>query len=377
MALPGTGFKLAYQVALEMSFTLLEPYVATTSTTSVNSPGSTTVTVNSFGIPIPAIYAGAELVIDPNTPNQEVVVVTAINLSTRQFTALFAFTHSIGATIIAPTFPTQATSGDPFFTQSEILSYLGRAQNEFLAECPCIFALTNQLVNIGQIYQQLVCDSIEIDRIAASNIAIPVVSMTRTSNLVTAISATPHNLSANSRFSIFNAPDPGFNGAFKAITILSPTSWTYAQYAPNAYMPGGMLGLWTRLYETSQEQLTMQDYGWRNQNITKLASWYEDRTSVYKFGVNGRPATAIPVEILSSIRDTHTLALTDGFLVPDICLHGVKYKALEYCFSKDGEMKDPMRESYCKMRADRIIMATKRYMEWMGINDEMMEMAGK
>lgn len=375
MAQPGLGFKVCWQVAMDISMVLVEPYIATTLATAVPTPGSTTVTVGSLGIPLPAVYVGALLVIDPNTSNQEIVSVTNYNFSTSQFTATFANTHSIGAVVIAPTFPTQAISGDPFFTQSEILSYIARAQNQFLNDCPCIFALTYQMVQSGQIYQQVTCDAIEISRIAASNTAIQLTSLSRTGNLVTAISSTPHNLSQNSRFSILSSIDPSFNGSFRASTIVSSTEWQYTQVAANSTSSGGILGLWTRLYEMSQEMLWAQNPNWRNQFITSLSSFWEDRAGNYAFGVNGKPSTNIPIEVLTSIRDTDTLELTDGLLCPDICAHVLKYRALEYALSKDGQQADPLRAAYCKMRADRVTMAVQRYMAWLGVDEMAMEQA--
>jgi hypothetical protein len=158
-------------------------------------------------------------------------------------------------------------------------------------------------------------------------------------------------------------------------TVISSTSWSYTQVQPNATTTGGAAVLWLRLYETSSEELSIQNPFWRNQNITQLSSWYEDRTGNYQWGVNGKPATTLPVEVLVSQRDTDTLAFTDGFLVPDPCLHYVKYKALEYCFSKDGEMRDPMRAKYCGMRFARGVQTVRRWMEGMGVESGMAEAA--
>jgi hypothetical protein len=110
-----------------------------------------------------------------------------------------------------------------------------------------------------------------------------------------------------------------------------------------------------------------QGPGWRNQFLTSLNSWYEDRTGLYQWGVGGNPATGFPLEILSSMRDTDTLALTDGFLAPDICLHLVKYKALEYAWSKEGECRSPMMAQYAAMRYQRGLLAARRWMSSAGL----------
>ena len=377
MALPGSGYRSVLSVMLEMSFTLLEDIVYTSITTAVSAPGSATVVVGSLGIPRNAVYIGARLVVDPGTANQEIVTVTNVNPSASSFTAGFNFAHPIGALVVGATFPVQAASGDPFFTQVEILSYIARAQHEFLASVPCIFGLNTQTVQFGQIYQQLVCDAIEMHRIASSSQYIALTSLTRSSGTVTAVSVSPHGLSATQKFSIYNPLDPSFVGAFKVAGVTNTTTFTYTQDQPDASTTGGAAVLWTRLYETSSEELSIQDPLWRNQNITKLSSWYEDRTGVYKWGVNGKPASAFPVEVLVSTRDTDTLAMTDGFLVPDVLVAYIKYGALRYVFEKDGEQRDPLRAKYCAMRFARGIATTQRWLDGMGIGTGMQKAAAR
>jgi hypothetical protein len=375
-----------------MSFHLLEDYIFTSLATAVSAAGSTTVTVGSLGTPRNALYDGAQLIIDWGNPNQEVVTVTAVNASASTFTATFSFTHAIGAQVIGATFPVQASSGDYFFSQSEIQSYLARAQHEYLAQVPCIFQLNTQTVQFGQIYQQLVCDAIEMHRVASSRQYIALSSLTRgggggfgeggfgegpfgvgagTPNLVTAVSLSPHNLIQGQKFSIYGAPDPSFDGAFIVGTVINSTSWSYNQAGPNATTNGGAAVLWLRLLETSGEELSIQNPFWRNQNITQLRAWGEDRSGNYTWFVDGKPASQFPVEVLVSQRDTDTLAMTDFFLVPDMLLHYVKYKALEYCWSKDGEARDPLRAKYATTRFDRGIMATKRWLDGMGVDTGM------
>lgn len=370
MAFPvGSGFRTALSLMYEISFHLLEDYIYTNLTSAVIAIGPSTVTVNSLGYPRNALYIGAQLLIDSGN-NQEIVTVTAVNPSASSFTAQFSLTHVIGAQVQGATFPVQAASGDFFYSQSEILSYLARAQNQFLADVPCIFSLNTQLVQFGQIYQQLVCNAIEINRIASSSIAVQITALNRVANLVTAVSASPHGLAAGRKFSIYNSPDPSFVGAFRVGTIVDPLTWTYTQDQPDSSAPTGTAVLWLRLLETSQEELSIQNPFWRNQNITKLRSFFEDRTGLYKWGVDGKPSTTIPVEILVSERDTDTLEMTDYLLVPDVLLHYCKYKALEYCFSKDGENRDPMRAKYCAMRYDRGVMTAKRWLNGMKIETE-------
>src|ERR1700685_2115280 len=311
MALPGIGYRTVLSVMLEMSFELVEPIISTTLTSPVSAPGAATVTVGSLGFPVSALYIGAQVVVDTGN-NQEIVTVTAVNPAGPSFTAEFIFAHVIGAWVVGATFPTQAASGDFFYSQSEIQSYLARSQNEFLAQCPCIFGLNTQLVQFGQIYQSLVCDSITMERVASSAMSVSITSLTRSGNIVTAVSASPHGMIPNQKFSIYNPLDPSFIGAFRVATVISLTSWTYSQYQPNGSTTGGAAVLWLRLLETSSEELSIQNPFWRNTNITQIRAWYEDRTGNYRWGVDGKPATTLPAEVLVTQRDTDTLAATDG-----------------------------------------------------------------
>jgi len=366
MAFPGSGFRSVLSMMLEISFHLVEPIVYT-STVNVISPGTANAIVGSLGQPVNALYDGAQLVVDTGI-NQEIVTVSNVNSPANAFTAPFIFAHPAGTPVVGATFPTQASSGDYFYSQAEILSYIARAQNEFLAMVPCIFGLNTQFVQFGQIYQQLICDAIQMERVASSAQYITLTTLTRSGNVVTAVSASPHGLIAGQKFSVFNPLDPSFVGGFKVAAVLSATSWTYTQVGPSISTSGGAAVLWLRLLETSQEELSIQNPFWRNQNITQIRAWYEDRVGNYRFGVDGKPASGFPLEILVSQRDTDTLAMTDYFLVPDPCLHFVKYKALEYSYSKDGEQRSPLLQKYCEMRFSRGVMAVNRWLDGMGVD---------
>jgi hypothetical protein len=405
MAYPGSGFKSVLSMMIELSFHLIEPIIYTTTTTSVGTGGygtggyggggygggfvnPVTVTVNSLGFPVNALYPGAQIVVDIGL-NQEIVSVISVNPATSSFIANFLFQHPVGTLIQGATFPVQAASGDPFFTQTEILSYIARAQNNFLADVPCIFGMNTQFVQFGQIYQQLICDAIELHHSSSSAQFITLVSLTRGGgsgygtggfggggygggagipNLVIAVSQSPHGLVQNQKFSIFNTPDPSFVGAFRVGAVIDGLTFSYTQDQPAAITNGGAAVLWKRLYLTSQEELSIQNPFWRNQNTTEIRSIYEDRSGNYRFGVDGKPSTNLPLSILVSTRDTDTLEMTDGFLVPDVMIHGVKYLALHFAWSKDGEQRNKLLADYSKMRYDRVVMASKRWMDGMGID---------
>lgn len=354
---------------IEISCHLLEDFVWTTLATAVPIPGISTVMVNSLGINRNAVYVGARLVVDTGV-NQEIVTVTAVNPAANTFSAAFNFAHAIGTLVQGATFPVQAASGDPLFTQSEILGYIARSQHDFLMECPVHFRASTQFAEFGQIYQQLPCDTIELAHISSSTMSVALAVLDRTSNVVTAASVSPHGMIPGQKFSVYNVPDPSFVGAFTVASVIDPVTLTYIQYAPDADIAdatGGSLILWKRVYLTDQESLYQQNPFWRNQNITEIRSAYEDRTGNYRFGINGKAATRFPLEIVVSIRDTDTLEMTDGFLVPDLCLHIVKYKALEYVWGKDGEVRNPLLQKYCEMRFRRGVMAVQRWLDGVGI----------
>ena len=69
-----------------------------------------------------------------------------------------------------------------------------------------------------------------------------------------------------------------------------------------------------RLYEVTQEELTMQDRFWQSNYTAPLRSWFEDRAGLYQWGVGGVPSTTFPVELLCAVRDDDALTMLSGFL---------------------------------------------------------------
>jgi hypothetical protein len=370
MAVPGIGYRRVWDLAIEISFHMLQPVVFTALSNSI--PLASPNVVQTAQVPSTAnMYAGAQLVIDTGT-NQEIVTVIAVTTTSSPpgpaFTAIFSKSHAAGVMVAAATFPLQAAT-DPLFTQAEIALYIARAQNQFLFDVPCIFQITHQTVNQGKIIQSSPLNAVEMEHVAGSSLAVQISSLTRNGNTVTAVTKSPHGLSAGSPFSIFSSGTAfAGDGAFSVATVISSTSFTYSQIAANGSSTTGFVVLWTRLYETSQEELNMSlGQSWRNQFLAALNFWFEDRTGLYQWGVGGLPGSNFPVEIISSMRDSDTLALTDGFLAPDLLLHGIKYLALNYCFSKEGEARNPLLAQYCRMRYDRIVFAARRWMSAVGL----------
>jgi len=310
------------------------------------------------------MYPGCQLVIElPGSTLQEVVVVASIPSATT-FTATFANAHAAAVPVWAPTFPTQQAT-DPIFTQAEMLQYLSRAQNEFLTAVPCFYERFFQTVNYGQIYQNTPTNAILIDRIAASPININIVSMSRAGNTVTLVAAQATNFQQYNTFSVVNPTDPTFAGSFAVISAPSPVSLTYTQIGADATTTGGTIQAMSRLYEVTQEELVQQNRSWQVNYVGPLQSWFEDRAGLYRWGVGGLPQSTYPVELLAATRDTDNLSLIDGFKVPDVVCHALKYKTLQFSASKDGVASQPQMAQFYGKRYDQIVMATQRYIQAM------------
>ncbi len=287
MASVGIGYKIVSDLMVEISLHFIEPLVNTSLTAPVTAGNNVTASVGSTS----AMYVGAMVLIDRGLSTQEVITVLSV-LTGTQFTANFAFSHTTGAGLLGATFPTQQPT-DPFFTQTEVLSYLARSQNELLGAVPMSFAFATQTIEYQQPLYPSPATMVEIERISVQG---------------------------------------------------------------------------ERLYETSQEDWTMQNPYWRNTStVATPQAWYEDRTGVYTWGVFPVLASNFPAEILYSQRDTDTLALTDGFLVPDPMLHIVKYGAMGFMWSKDGEQKNGQLAAYAQKRFSVGKEICSRWMEIRGL----------
>ena len=357
MANPGTGYRTAGDLLLEMSFHLAQPGVYTSLTNPITAGAGVTATVGTTFY----MYPGALLVVEvPGAAAQEVVTVLTVPTPTT-FTANFAHNHLAAVPVWGATFPTQEAT-DPIFTQAEMLQYLSRAQNEFLTATMCYYQRFFQNVNLGQIYQATPPTAILIDRVAASAINISITSMARAGGVVTLTAGGPTNLSQYNTFAVVNPTDPTFAGVFAVISAPSPNVITYRQAAADASTTGGTIQSMSRLYELTQEELVQQDRGWQSNYVGPLQSWFEDRAGLYRWGVGGLPSSNFPVELLCAVRDTDTLSLLDGFLVPDMMCHFIKAKALQFAYSKDGVMQQPQLAEFFGKRFDQGVLATQRYL---------------
>jgi len=364
MAIPGLGSRLANDLLMETSLQMIEPIYISSLAAPVAAGLQTVNVASGYGTTgQPVLYDGAQLVVDTGT-NAEIITLTGFNPATPSLTANFAKSHLSGVPVSGATFPLQQGT-DPIFTQSEMLMYLSRAQNEFLQACPCSFMLFYQNANVGQLNQAMPNTVVELCRVAMSPVVQPVTSLTRTGGLVTAVFPTPHGLTAGQQYTIRNASVASFNGAFMSASAPNPTTLTWNQIGlPDASATGANLAYFLRLYEVTQQELFMAFRQWQTQQGPPTA-FAEDRAGLYRFVLNAKPTYVFPIELLVSVRDKDTLTLLDGFLVPDLLVYALKYNVLASAFGKDGCWADPQRAQYCAERYNKIVAATNRYLDAM------------
>lgn len=365
------GLRNVNSYMVELSAHIVEDYVNTSTTSAVSAPG-----ISPVGVPTTdAMYPGAQIIVnDPNPALVEIVTIIDVVLNT-SFSADFAFAHAAGVQLLGATFPTQQPT-DPLFTQSEILSYFARAQNEFLSKLPLVFAFTTQNISIGQLFQPTPPTAIELERVALGNVSptsvLTISSLALAGGIVTAIvmgAASPYPV-VNQPVYVFGTSNDAVFGGVQTLTSVVPgvpgiLTWN-STTSGTASATGGnaILLTWTRLYETTQEQIANRNPSWLYAGATAInpQAWFEDRTGVYGWGIAPPPGSGFPVELLYSQRGPETLTLTSNLLIPDILGYIVKYKVLQWVGEKAGEQRSPQLADYCKQRFDRGIAIVDRYL---------------
>jgi hypothetical protein len=361
----------------EMSYTLVEPVFNQTLASPIG-PGNVTITLNPTS-PVPAttyLYIGALVVVGWHAVDAEVVAVTGVT-GPNTFTGVLVNAHAQGETVFGATFPTQEAT-DQIFTQAEIQGYISQAQNEFLTKVPLIFELfLNQTVFNGQVYQTLPDTAIELERVslqstpASYNIA----TISRTGTLVTAVlsQAVPVTPAANQwtqglGILVLGVSDNTYNSVNNVVFPLTFISadgltlmWRQAGFDSSSVGGAVMVPVLTRLYESSQNQIAMQNPAW--QSSTGIpTNWFEDRAGAYGWGVAPVPSTNFYVELLTSIRGPVFMNQLDFFLVPDIFVPYIKYEALAFAASKDGVQRSPSMSRFFQSRFDFGVMLADRFL---------------
>lgn len=375
------GQRQVVDVLAEISYHMIEPVFNQTLATpaSPGSPVTITLVATAPPFPLPAttsLYPGARIVVGWHTPTAEEVTVIAV-LSATTFTCNLVNSHAAGATVFGATFPTQQPT-DPVFTQAEVIDYLAQAQNSFLTKVPLIFQLLPyQEVTIGLPFQTLPSTVIELERVAVESLpatsTFNISTITRSAGVVTAVLSSPV---------LFDQWTPGLPVLVQAVTNSSFNSvsnqpftlatvsadgltLTWPQSGANATSSGGAVSrpVWTRLYESSQEQLAMANPQWYYQaGSTPPTNWFEDRAGVYGWGVAPPPQGNFWMELLASVRGNKMLGMLDKFLIPDCLLQYPKYLVLSWMWEKAGVQRSPTMARFCQSRFDFGVMLADRYL---------------
>ena len=362
----------------EMSFALLEPIVNQSLASNIGPGPNLTITLKPSS-PLPAtqyLYPNALVVVGWHASDAEVVTVQSVS-GNNTFVGTLVNAHVAGESVFSATFPTQQPT-DPVFTQAEIQGYIAQAQNEFLTKVPLIFELFPNLpVLIGQVYQTVPDTAIEMERVALQTIPnanfYNIASISRTGGVVTALLSTSvlsANWTPNLPILVLGVSDNSYNSQANAKFVLATVSTdgltlTWPQAGVNSSSSGGVVALpiLTRLYESSQNQLAMQNPAWQsNPSSLVPTSFFEDRTGVYGWGIAPPPSGNFYTELLCSIRGPVALNLLDYFLVPDCMLPGIKYAALGYSFGKNGVERSPSLQRFCQAKFDYWVMLAQRFL---------------
>lgn len=121
--------------------------------------------------------------------------------------------------------------------------------------------------------------------------AIPITSLTRASNIVTAVTSSPDGLAVGDGFSVVGAGDHTFDGTFSALTVSPPDTFTYFQGGPNASSSGGSISVGGIYYYTLR-------YGENTLGLVAGAG----NSDTWSNRINGSPdgTTIIAVVVLNS-----------------------------------------------------------------------------
>jgi hypothetical protein len=112
------------------------------------------------------------------------------------------------------------------------------------------------------------------------------------------------------------------------------------------------------LRETGQANLDAYDYRWslQSQFYANPIGYFRDKIPVQYVGIWPSMPNTTNLEVVYAQRQAQTMSLADGFLFPDPFVQIVKWRTLSFCYSKDGEFKNP---GLAKMWDARYAMGVK------------------
>lgn len=129
--------------------------------------------------------------------------------------------------------------------QEKYSTFLNSAMNTAPTSNTSTLAASGFTVTISAGYHEYVDGSLvsygmRSDTLAASS-PIAIVSITRSSGIVTVVTATPDGLAPADSATIAGVTDSSFDGTFTVSTIVNPTTFKYSQSGPDATSSGGTL----------------------------------------------------------------------------------------------------------------------------------------
>ncbi len=160
---------IANDILEAVAVRLIEKNVSTTLTSAVAGPGAASPNVGSTK----SMYVGAQVIVG-SSGTREVVTITAVPSAT-QFSAVFAFAHSIGEALVGATFSSGAPS-HPLWTQSESLNALSESQADFLLQTRAIYSTAPETVLASQREYTKPSTAIRIEHIHLDNSALRYIS---------------------------------------------------------------------------------------------------------------------------------------------------------------------------------------------------------
>lgn len=117
------------------------------------------------------------------------------------------------------------------------------------------------------------------------------------------------------------------------------------------------------LRETSQSNLDSMNYRWAQEATSTPYAYFRDKLGLQKVGIYPRASNNTPVEVVYEQRGPETMGLADGFILPDPFLIYVKYRVLEFAFSKDGDQKNPGLARYYNGRYSAGVKISRMFLE--------------
>lgn len=128
------------------------------------------------------------------------------------------------------------------------------------------------------------------------------------------------------------------------------------------------------LRETSQSHLDTIIYRWQQQAATGPRVYFRDKVGLQNVGIWPQSTSVTNLELVYEQRGPNVIGLADGFLIPDPFVLYCKYRVLEFCYSKDGEQKNPGLAKYYNGRFNFGIKICKMFLDF--LNDPNAEISG-